>query len=89
MQSAMYFMIAKGMGLIYSIARDEAFDPRSESYQGFLNIGYDGYIPSDDHVTWKFICNNPDIFKPAIKKMGLGLEGKILNYDETVFVPSV
>lgn len=89
MQSTMYFMIAKGMSLIYSIMSDEAFNPAHESYQGFLNIGFGGYIPGDDHITWKFICNNPDIFRPAIKKMGLSLEGNILNYEETVFVPSV
>jgi hypothetical protein len=77
-------MIAKGLQFIhYDIAGDEQFDPTNELYCGFLNVGLDTV---DDQITWKFICNNPDIFKPIISKLGLKLEGGVLNIDETVFI---
>jgi len=80
-----YEMIVKGTDLIYAICNDEQFDPTHEIYQGFLNVGYGGYVPTTDIVTWKFICNNPNIFKPIIYKLGLKLEDDILDYEETVF----
>ena len=87
MSAKNYSMIAAGLAFINGIREDIFMDPPHESYQGFLNIGKGGYIPNDDIITWEFICNNPKIFKPIIAKLGLGLEGDVLNYFETVFVP--
>ncbi len=77
-------IIQKGTALLAKFLTDYQFDEEHEDYLGFLNVG--GPLMSDEDAnTFKFICDNPTIFRPIISAMGGVLENDRLDYTETIF----
>ena len=76
-------LIQEGTQLLEQFLNDYQFDEENDDFINFINVGLD-IMEVKHHETWKFICENPEVFKPIIDKLGGILEGD-LDPDETVF----
>ena len=76
-------LIQEGTQLLEQFLNDYQFDEESDDFINFINVGLP-IMEVKHHETWRFICENPEVFKPVIDKLGGILEGD-LDLDETVF----
>ena len=76
-------LIQEGTQLLEQFLNDYQFDEEKNDFINFINVGLP-IMEVKHHETWRFICENPEVFKPVIDKLGGILEGD-LDLDETVF----
>ena len=78
-------LIQEGIQLLEQFLNDYQFNEESGDniILNFINVGLD-IMEVKHHETWRFICENPEIFNPIISKLGGVLDGP-LNVNETVF----
>ena len=76
-------LIQEGTNLLATFLNDYQFDEESDEFIDFINVGLPILVP-EKHEAWRFVCENPEIFKPIIGKLGGIVEGN-LDLDETVF----
>lgn len=79
-------MIKDGVALLEKFLTDFQFNEADERYCGFLNVGIpDVVIGEEDYVTFRFICNNPNIFESILKELGGDTESGF-HEEETIFI---
>lgn len=76
-------LIQDGTRLLEEFLNDYQFDEKSDDFINFINVGLP-IMEVKHHETWRFICENPEVFNPIIDKLGGIVEGE-LDLDETVF----
>ena len=76
-------LIQEGTQLLEQFLNDYQFDEEESDFINFINVGLP-IMEVKHHETWRFICENPEVFNPIIDKLGGIVEGE-LDPDETVF----
>ena len=76
-------LIQEGTNLLAEFLNDYQFDEENDNFIDFINVGLP-IMEVKHHETWRFICDNPEIFKPILSELGGIVEGN-LDLDETVF----
>ena len=76
-------LIQKGTQLLEQFLNDYQFNEESDDFINFINVGLP-IMEAKHHETWRFICENPEVFNPIIDTLGGIVEG-VLDLNETVF----
>ncbi len=76
-------LIQEGTNLLATFLNDYQFDEESNDFIDFINVGLP-IMEVKHHETWRFICDNPEIFKPVLSKLG-GIVENGFGLEETVF----
>jgi hypothetical protein len=76
-------LIQEGTQLLEQFLNDYQFNEESDDFINFINVGLP-IMEVKHHETWRFICENPEIFNPIIDTLGGIVEGA-LDLNETVF----
>jgi len=77
-------LIQEGTNLLATILNDYQFDEDGDDFLDFINVGLP-IMEVKHHETWRFICDNPEIFKPILSELGGKIEGGVFDLEETVF----
>ncbi len=77
-------LIQEGTNLLATFLNDYQFDEENDDFIDFINVGLP-IMEVKHHETWRFICDNPEIFKPVLSKLGGRTESGSFDLEETVF----
>ena len=77
-------LIQEGINLLATILNDYQFDEDGDDFLDFINVGLP-IMEVKRHETWRFICDNPEIFKPILSELGGKIESGVFDLEETVF----
>jgi len=77
-------LIQEGTNLLATFLNDYQFDVESDDFIDFINVGLP-IMEVKHHETWRFICDNPSIFKLKLNELGGKTEGGSFDLEETVF----
>ena len=77
-------LIQEGTDLLATFLNDYQFDVESDYFIDFINVGLP-IMEVKHHETWRFICDNPSIFKLILNELGGKTESGSFDLNETVF----
>jgi len=77
-------LIQEGTNLLATILNDYQFDEDGDDFLDFINVGLP-IMEVKHHEAWRFICDNPETFKPILSHLGGKIEGGVFDLEETVF----